>query len=222
MIYEKADIWSNFNSSSQAGKSNDILVALGSLIREDKDAVIEAFRQSGIPFPTDASNEQVSNAVVNVLRKNTKQSNDLLKYLSTLILASKEQYTNFINRKNKTKSDKPKGGFLKGLKGLFQRTENADGTKTSKIGNFFRQNKDEVLGIAGNLMSGIGNRNASTQILNQSTLELQQQLEREAKEREAREAEERRRAYSRRIMIGVALVAIVGGGIYFYMKSQKK
>lgn len=219
MIYEKADIWSNFNSSSQTGKSNDVMVALGSLIREDKDAVIEAFRQSSIPFPSDASNEQVSNAIVNVLRKNTKQSNDLLKYLSTLILASKEQYTNFINRKNKTKSDKPKGGFLKGL---FQRNTNPDGSKSSKIGDFFRQNKDEVLGIAGNIMSGIGNRNASTQILNQSTLELQQQLEREAREREAREAEERRRAYSRRIMIGFALVAIVGGGIYFYMKSQKK
>jgi hypothetical protein len=219
MIYEKADIWSNFNSSSQTGKSNDVLVVLGSLIREDKDAVIEAFRQSGIPFPTNASNEEVSNAIVTVLRKNTKQSQELLKNLSALIFASKEQYSNFFKKKDKVKSDKPKSGFLKGL---FQKKDNEDGSKTSKIGDFLRQNKQEVIGIAGNLMSGIGNRNASTQILNQSTLELQQQLEREAREREAREAEQRRRAYSRRIMIGVALVAIVGGGIYFYMKSQNK
>jgi cobalamin biosynthesis Mg chelatase CobN len=217
MIYQKADIWSNFNSSNDTGKSNDVIVALGSLIKEDKDAVIEAFRQSGIPFPTDADNELISNAIVQVLRKNTKQSQELLKNLSVLIFASKENYSNFLKKKSNDGST-PKTGFLKDL---FSKNQNPDGSKTSKVGDFLRQNKEQIVAIAGNLLSGIGNRNASTQLLNQSSQELQRELERQQEEERQRQEEQRRRAYSRRIMIGVVVVAALGAGVYFYMKSKK-
>jgi hypothetical protein len=218
MIYQKADIWSNFNTANAAGKSNDVIVALGSLIREDKEAVIEAFRQSNIPFPTDADNELLSNAIVQVLRKNTDKSKELLKNLSILIFANKETYQNFLNKNKKTKDAGEKIGFFKRL---FTKTKNADGTTSSKAGDFLRNNKEEILGIAGNLMSGIGNRNASTQILNQSTIGFQQEMQRQEEEARRREEEARRRAYTRNIFIGVAVVGAIGAGIYFYTKRNK-
>jgi hypothetical protein len=218
MIYQKADIWSNFNTANAAGKSNDVIVALGSLIREDKEAVIEAFRQSNIPFPTDADNELLSNAIVQVLRKNTDKSKELLKNLSILIFANKETYQNFLNKNKKTKDAGEKIGFFKRL---FTKTKNADGTTSSKAGDFLRNNKEEILGIAGNLMSGIGNRNASTQILNQSTIGFQQEMQRQEEEARRREEEARRRAYTRNIFIGVAVVGAIGAGIYFYIKRNK-
>ena len=218
MIYQKADIWSNFNTANAAGKSNDVIVALGSLIREDKEAVIEAFRQSSIPFPPDADNELLSNAIVQVLRKNTDKSKELLKNLSILIFANKETYQNFLNKNKKTKGSGEKVGFLKRL---FTKTKNADGTTSSKAGDFLRNNKEEILGIAGNLMSGIGNRNASTQILNQSTIGFQQEMQRQEEEARRREEEARRRTYTRNIFIGVAVVGAIGAGIYFYIKRNK-
>jgi hypothetical protein len=218
MIYQKADIWSNFNTANAAGKSNDVILALGSLIREDKEAVIEAFRQSNIPFPTDADNELLSNAIVQVLRKNTEKSKELLKNLSILIFANKETYQNFFNKKKKSADSGEKIGFLKRL---FGKTKNPDGTTSSKAGDFFRNNKEDILGIAGNLLSGIGNRNASSQILNQSTIGFQQEMQRQEEEARRREEEARRRTYTRNILIGVAVVGILGAGIYFYAKRNK-
>jgi hypothetical protein len=218
MIYQKADIWSNFNTANAAGKSNDVIVALGSLIREDKEAVIEAFRQSNIPFPTDADNELLSNAIVQVLRKNTDKSKELLKNLSILIFANKETYQNFLNKNKKTKDVGEKVGFFKRL---FMKTKNADGTTSSKAGDFLRNNKEDIIGIAGNLMSGIGNRNAATQLLNQSTIGFQQEMQRQEEEARRREEEAKRRTYTRNILIGVAVVGAIGAGIYFYIKRNK-
>ncbi len=208
MIYERADIWNNFSKSNRKGQANDVLLALGNLIRDDKESVIEAFRMAKIPFPKDAENEVIAKKIVGYLRMNTPNSRALLNNLSVLVYADQHRFLN---------STGDKQGSL--WERLFKKTDRPDGTKGSKAGDFLRQNKESILDIAGNLIEGVNRTGAATTIANQSFTDFEQKVQEIERQNAEREAQLRRQYTTNMIIVGVLVIG-AGIGAYYYFKKK--
>ena len=153
-----------YNNANGKGAENLALSEFAKLLGTNKEVVLIALHDAGVRVPRGVSNS----GIVKIIRKNRNNSN-LKKSLGALVLANSDanSYSQFLGKKkdgtprlslkifkkkNKDPNAPKKGNFFSRL---FKKNE--DGT--SRAGNWYKQNEENITEIGSSLISGIGKGN---------------------------------------------------------------
>jgi len=164
MIYNNMSFVDTYNNANGKGAENLALSEFAKLLGTNKEVVLIALHDAGIRVPRGVSNS----GIVKLIRRN-KNNPSLKKSLGALVLANSDvnSYSEFLGKKkdgtprlnlsifkkkNKDPDAPKKGNFFTRL---FKKGD--DGT--SKAGNWFNRNEDNITEIGSSLLEGIGKGN---------------------------------------------------------------
>ena len=159
-----------YNNANGKGAENLALSEFAKLLGTNKEVVLIALHDAGVRVPRGVSNS----GIVKIIRKNRNNSN-LKKSLGALVLANSDanSYSQFLGKKkdgtprlslkifkkkNKDPNAPKKGNFFSRL---FKKNE--DGT--SRAGNWYKQNEENITEIGSSLISGIGKGNNNESVV---------------------------------------------------------
>ena len=169
MIYQKYNFVDSYSNASGNRKYSMLLGELGQIIASEKPSVIIALKDANIKVPSKISNK----ALINLIIAN-RRNGIMIENLSVLIFASASLKNNFSN------VDGQKGQLFKKIGEWFkngkarrqarrQRRQSQGGGVGSKLGGIFKDNKDQILDIGGELISGLGNGGQAQNTMYQNT-----------------------------------------------------
>ena len=170
MIYNNMSFVDTYNNANGKGAENLALSEFAKLLGTNKEVVLIALHDAGVRVPRGVSNS----GIVKIIRKNRNNSN-LKKSLGALVLANSDanSYSQFLGKKkdgtprlslkifkkkNKDPNAPKKGNFFSRL---FKKNE--DGT--SRAGNWYKQNEENITEIGSSLISGIGKGNNNESVV---------------------------------------------------------
>jgi len=171
MVQSNENMSKIFNKGNVRSKQKIALSFLGKIIKDHKIHIIDAFAKEGILLDKNISNEKLIFQIKKTLMQNNQQAKNLKTSLAILILAKKDNFSDFFSlSKDKTpkipkvkapkttrvktpKEPKVKDGNI--FTRLFKKNEV---TGTSKAGDFYRNNKDGVDLLGGTILTGLAQR----------------------------------------------------------------
>tara|TARA_R110000803_G_scaffold191538_3_gene254233 strand:+ start:872 stop:1522 length:651 start_codon:yes stop_codon:yes gene_type:complete len=170
MIYNNMSFVDTYNNANGKGAENLALSEFAKLLGTNKEVVLIALHDAGVRVPRGVSNS----GIVKIIRKNRNNSN-LKKSLGALVLANSDanSYSQFLGKKkdgtprlslkifkkkNKDPDAPKKGNFFSRL---FKKNE--DGT--SRAGNWYKKNEENITEIGSSLISGIGKGNNNESVV---------------------------------------------------------
>ncbi|MCX6197196.1 MAG: hypothetical protein NTY55_11220 [Flavobacteriia bacterium] len=198
MIQSNENMAKIFDKANSSTKQKIALAYLGKVIKNHKKHILDAFTREGILLDADISDKMLISKIQNTLLQKNEQANNLKKSLAILILAKKDNFSDFFSlSKNKTpktpKAPKqPKTPKVKAPKeaktpkvkdgNMFTRTFKKGEDGTSKAGNFYRDNKEAINILGDTLIGGIAtkwgknavNNNINNDVLDSSIENVQE------------------------------------------------
>jgi len=161
-----------FDKGNSRSKEKIALSFLGKIIKDHKIHIIDAFAKEGILLDKNITNNRLIFEIKKTLMQNNQQAKNLKTSLAILILAKKDNFSDFFNlSRNKTpkepkavkppkvkapktaKEPKVKDGNV--ITRLFKKDEV---TGTSKAGDFYRNNKEGIDLLGTTILTGIAQR----------------------------------------------------------------
>ena len=166
MVQSNENMSKIFDKGNTRSKQKIALSFLGKIIKDHKIHIIDAFAKEGILLDKNISDKKLIFEIKKTLMQNNQQAKNLKTSLAILILAKKDNFSDFFNAKpKKVKEPKPAkapkeakapkvkdGNFLTNL---FKRDEVSG---TSKAGDFYRNNKEGIDLLGGTILTGIAQR----------------------------------------------------------------
>jgi len=150
MRYENFNFTSSFSNASGDGKEEMVVNQLGRLIAKKPKAILIAINDAGLGLPMTSD----SIAIVNAIQDNADDQK-LINNLSAVILLEEKHSKFFGIKGGGGDASGGDGGFGKAIGGLFKKDPT---TGKSKIGGWFKKNKDKIgkVGVAlgGALLKG--------------------------------------------------------------------
>lgn len=206
MIYVENDFYSNFSS---VAKSNDDVAMRGvlvdqisSVIANRKDELIDLFGKTGIKVSKKPTNKELSNLVVSNLKGNKKF------VIGVAYLIAKENDI----LQGEMKKDRPTDVY-----------SGQDGEKTKeKKPVDWNKSADAVTTIAGSIsvfadtLTGIKQGSMASDINQQTNSKSNGDSEAEQKAKDELELKKKKR---RKVIIGVVVLAVVAGGLFYAYKK---
>lgn len=171
MVQSNENMSKIFNKGNARSKQKIALSFLGKIIKDHKIHILDAFAKEGILLDKNISDKKLIFEIKKTLMQNNQQAKNLKTSLAILILAKKDNFSDFFSlSKDKTpkipkvkapkttrvktpKEPKVKDGNL--FTRLFKKNEV---TGTSKAGDFYRNNKEGVDLLGGTILTGIAQR----------------------------------------------------------------
>jgi len=169
MVQSNENMSKIFDKGNARSKQKIALSFLGKIIKDHKIHILDAFAKEGILLDKNISNEKLIFQIKKTLMQNNQQAKNLKTSLAILILAKKDNFSDFFSLSKDKTPKVPKAPKVKAPKGvkepkvkdgnfftrLFKKNEV---TGTSKAGDFYRNNKDGVDLLGGTILTGIAQR----------------------------------------------------------------
>jgi len=166
MVQSNENMSKIFDKGNARSKQKIALSFLGKIIKDHKIHILDAFAKEGILLDKNISDKRLIFEIKKTLMQNNQQAKNLKTSLAILILAKKDNFSDFFNAKpKKVKEPKPAkapkevkepkvkdGNFFTNL---FKKDEI---TGTSKAGDFYRNNKDGIDLLGGTILTGLAQR----------------------------------------------------------------
>tara|TARA_Y100001937_G_scaffold114117_2_gene163501 strand:+ start:579 stop:1253 length:675 start_codon:yes stop_codon:yes gene_type:complete len=173
MIYQKYNFSNSFSNASGRGRERMALSELARLIRNYPLVVKDILESSDIKVPRNITKK----GLVRIIRKN-RTNEEMARKLSYLIVTNakmkSDDFLPFFKGKKKgaDASSGEKVGVFKKIGKFFKdrkARKQAEGGKEKgqfgkKVGSFFRNNQDEIIGVGSSLLSGLGSRGSGTSL----------------------------------------------------------
>jgi hypothetical protein len=172
MVQSNENMSKIFDKGNARSKQKIALSFLGKIIKDHKIHILDAFAKEGILLDKNISDKKLIFEIKKTLMQNNQQAKNLKTSLAILILAKKDNFSDFFNlSKNKTpkvpkavkppkvkapktaKEPKVKDGNF--FTRLFKKDEV---TGTSKAGDLYRNNKEAIDLLGGTILNGIAQR----------------------------------------------------------------
>ena len=97
MIQSNENMSKIFNKANSLTKQKIALAYLGKVIKNHKKHILDAFTREGILLDADISDKMLINKIQNTLLQNNQQAKNLKKSLAILILAKKDNFSDFFS-----------------------------------------------------------------------------------------------------------------------------
>ena len=155
MVQSNENMSKIFDKGNARSKQKIALSFLGKIIKDHKIHILDAFAKEGILLDKNISDKKLIFEIKKTLMQNNQQAKNLKTSLAILILAKKDNFSDFFSlSKNKTpKEPKVKDGNF--FTRIFKKNEV---TGTSKAGDLYRNNKEAIDLLGGTILNGIAQR----------------------------------------------------------------
>jgi hypothetical protein len=168
MVQSNENMSKIYDKGNARSKQKIALSFLGKIIKDHKIYILDAFEKEGILLDRNISDKRLIFEIKKTLMQDNQQAKNLKTSLAILILAKKDNFSDFFNAKPQ-KVKAPKTTKVKAPKGVkepkvkdgnfFTRLFKKDEiTGTSKAGDIYRNNKDAIDLLGGTILSGIAQR----------------------------------------------------------------
>ena len=97
MIQSNENMAKIFDKANSSTKQKIALAYLGKVIKNHKKHILDAFTREGILLDTDISDKMLISKIQNTLLQNNQKANNLKKSLAILILAKKDNFSDFFS-----------------------------------------------------------------------------------------------------------------------------
>ena len=97
MIQSNENMAKIFDKANSSTKQKIALAYLGKVIKNHKKHILDAFTREGILLDADISDKMLINKIQNTLLQNNQQAKNLKKSLAILILAKKDNFSDFFS-----------------------------------------------------------------------------------------------------------------------------
>jgi hypothetical protein len=155
MVQSNENMSKIFDKGNARSKQKIALSFLGKIIKDHKIHILDAFAKEGILLDKNISDKKLIFEIKKTLMQNNQQAKNLKTSLAILILAKKDNFSDFFSlSKNKTRKEpKVKDGNF--FTRIFKKNEV---TGTSKAGDLYRNNKEAIDLLGGTILNGIAQR----------------------------------------------------------------